>query len=126
MGNIYVKLNKEYCKQKDAKAIDVYGQLIYPGSDRWVLYEDKWLDLIKIHENFKDLEIKTQEEIDEENKKYKEEIEQLVMGNWKRAEKEINLISDKQKLNDIKKIAELKNRESVIKLVKARLEELSF
>jgi hypothetical protein len=126
MANIYVKLKDEYCKQKNAMAIDVYGQLIYPGNNRWVVYEDKWLELIKNHRDYENLDIKTQDVINEEKKNYQEEIEDVANGNWKKSEKIINQTSDKQKLNDIRKIAIANDRKIIIKLIDARLEEISF
>lgn len=126
MGNIYVKLKDDYCNQKDAMAKDIYGQLIYPGQNRFVVFQDTMLPLIEKHRDFEFLEIKSQDVINEEKKQYQEEISDIVSGNYKRAEKLINHISDEQKLKDIKKTASANDRQSIVKLVNGRLEELSL
>jgi hypothetical protein len=126
MANIYVKLKDEYAKREDAKAKEVYGQLIYPGEDRWVTFRDSILDLIKRHKDFELFDIKSQEDMDNIKQKRKEEITDIVNGNWKRSEKSINQINDKEKLNDIRKLAMNNDRKIIVKLVDARLEELKF
>jgi hypothetical protein len=126
MSNIYIQLTKEYCKQKNAPAIDIYGSLIYPGDKQRVLFDESMLDRIKKHPNYKFLDIVTQEEVDAEKNEYQEEIKSIVIGNYKRSEKNINQTTDKQKLKDIRKMAVSNNRDSIIKLVDIRLEELGF
>jgi hypothetical protein len=126
MGNIYVKLKDEYSKQSGSQAKYIYGQIIYPGEDRWIAFNENQIDFIKRHKDFQYLDLKTQDDIDDIKQKRQDEIDSIVNGNWKRSEKEINQLNDKEKLNDIRKLAMGNDRKIIIKLVDARLEELKF
>jgi tricorn protease-like protein len=123
MVNIYVKLKKEYCEQPNAMAKDVYGTLIYPN-DNYKPFKESYLPLLKKHRDYESFDIKTQEVIDGENQDYQTEINDLATGNWKRAEKIINQMDDKKKLQDIKKVAVANERKIIVRLVDDRLEEL--
>jgi hypothetical protein len=124
MANIYVKLNQKYSEQKNAMAKDFFSTLIYPGDKNWVSFKEIYLDRLKNHPDYDLLEIKDQASVDQEKVDYKKEIDDIVTGNWKRAEKNINATTDKQKLKDIKKLAIEKDRKVIVKLVDDRLEEL--
>ncbi|MDP4224811.1 MAG: hypothetical protein Q8910_00375 [Bacteroidota bacterium] len=126
MGNIYVRLKGEYSKQSGSQAKYIYGQIIYPGEENWIAFNETQLDLIKRHKDFQYLDLKTQDDMDDIKKKRQEEIQDIATGNWKRSEKAINQMEDKEKLNDIRKLAMASDRKIIIKCVDARLEELKF
>jgi hypothetical protein len=126
MGKIYVKLKEDYCKQKNPLAVDIYGQLLYPGQNCFATFDEKWLKLIENHRNFQDLDIKTQDVIDEEKKQYKEEIDDIVTGSFLRSEKRIQSITDKNKLQNIIKTANMLQKNKIARVAKECLDELNL
>jgi hypothetical protein len=126
MANIYVKLKDEYSQQPGSQAKYICGQIIYPGENRWIAFNETQLDLIKRYKDCDCLDIKNQGDIDNIKKQYQDELLDTVNGNWKRAEKIINQIEDKEKLNDMRKLAMSNDRKSIIKLIDGRLEEIKL
>lgn len=130
MGNIYVKLKDEYfdgkAMRKISDAKDILGTLIYPGAARWRIFKDSQLELIKNHRDYNLLDIKTQEDIDNENTQYQQWVEEIACEQHLKAKKTIAMIIDKQKLNDIAKKAKELQKNKVCQIALDRLEELNY
>lgn len=130
MGNIYVKLKENYFDGKEMKkntdAKDILGTLIYPGATRWRIFKDSQLEAIKQHRDYNLLDIKTQEDVDNENIQYQQWIEEVACEQYLKAKKTIAMITDKQKLNDIAKKAKELQKNKVAQIALDRLEELNY
>jgi thiamine kinase-like enzyme len=130
MSNIYVKLKEEVeingKMEKITQAKDILGTLIYPGSNKWRIFKENQLEKIKQHRDYNLLEIKTQEDIDNENEKYKQEINDIICEPFMKLKKTITETTDRQKLKDIIKRATELSRNKVVQLASERLEELSI
>jgi hypothetical protein len=129
MSNIYVRLKEFYPSGKDkgkkiSVAIDLLHKTVYPGTNRWQTYPEKQLELIKQHRDFEYFEIKTADNMEQDKQNYEKEIEEFACMQFRKFEKEVVSITNKQKLKDIAVKAKELGKNKVSEIASDRLEEL--